>query len=86
MKVESNECEVLAIKRGESEPTETDVLPDIPLLDENDGYRYLGIYEGTDFLTDQVKAAATKKYQSCVHSILKAQLTGVDKSGTEAFR
>ena len=69
-------CAVLTIKRGKSTLTDADILPNIPQLDKEDGYRYLVIYEGADFLMDWVKQAIKKEYLSLVRSILKAQLTG----------
>eukprot|EP00957_Ditylum_brightwellii_P001985 152599-Ditylum_brightwellii.AAC.1 len=69
------QCVVLTIRKGKSKTTEANVLPNIPCIDKEDGYRYLGIYEGADFLMDHVKTARKKEYLSCVCSILKAQLT-----------
>eukprot|EP00957_Ditylum_brightwellii_P047477 3605718-Ditylum_brightwellii.AAC.1 len=66
-----DKCAVLTIKRRKSKPT--DILPDIPWLDKDYGYHYLGVYKGADFLTDCVKKATPKEYISQVCSILKAQ-------------
>eukprot|EP00957_Ditylum_brightwellii_P206628 15349286-Ditylum_brightwellii.AAC.1 len=51
------------------------MLPDIPQLDEEEGYKYLGIVESIDFLTNQVKAKTTKEYISRVRKIVDADLT-----------
>eukprot|EP00957_Ditylum_brightwellii_P130477 9954225-Ditylum_brightwellii.AAC.1 len=68
-----DKCAVLTIKCGKSKST--DILPDIPRLDEDHGYCYIGMYKGADFLTDCMKKATSKEYLSWVCSILKAQLT-----------
>eukprot|EP00957_Ditylum_brightwellii_P107737 8219802-Ditylum_brightwellii.AAC.1 len=52
------------------------ILPEIPRLDKDKGYRYLGIYEGVNFLMDTVKQDSKKDDLNCVCSILKADLTG----------
>eukprot|EP00957_Ditylum_brightwellii_P094789 7218076-Ditylum_brightwellii.AAC.1 len=57
-----SKCAVLSVRKGEVIPS--DILPDIPQLDEEEGYKYLGIIESTYFLVDQVKAKTTKEYIS----------------------
>eukprot|EP00957_Ditylum_brightwellii_P000711 55753-Ditylum_brightwellii.AAC.1 len=57
------------------EVIQSEVLLDMPWLDEEEGYKYLGIMESTDFLTAQVKAKMMKEYISQVRKILDANLT-----------
>eukprot|EP00957_Ditylum_brightwellii_P123587 9422424-Ditylum_brightwellii.AAC.1 len=69
-----DKCVVLTVKSGK--PPTTRILPDIPKVDEQNGYKYLGIMESTDFLTQEVKQSAAKEYILCVWKILSAGLNG----------
>eukprot|EP00957_Ditylum_brightwellii_P102716 7828056-Ditylum_brightwellii.AAC.1 len=68
-----SKCAVLSVCKGEVVPSK--ILPDIPQLDEEEGYKYLGIMKSTDFLVDQVKAKMNKEYALWVRKILDANLT-----------
>eukprot|EP00957_Ditylum_brightwellii_P201222 15324644-Ditylum_brightwellii.AAC.1 len=63
---------VLSMCKGEVIPS--NILPDTPQLDEEEGYKYLGIMESTDFIVDQVKAKMTKEYSLWARKILDANL------------
>eukprot|EP00957_Ditylum_brightwellii_P003242 247096-Ditylum_brightwellii.AAC.1 len=54
----------------------TNIYPKIPKLDNNNnkGYRYLGVMEGVDFHTKEVKEMTKKEYISRVRKILKADM------------
>eukprot|EP00957_Ditylum_brightwellii_P156274 11894491-Ditylum_brightwellii.AAC.1 len=69
---------VLTLKNGRY--STTNILPEIPKLDDdlNKGYRCLGIMEGADFHTQEVKDNTINEYLSCTQKILKAQLLGDD--------
>eukprot|EP00957_Ditylum_brightwellii_P127378 9712922-Ditylum_brightwellii.AAC.1 len=68
-----SKCAVLSVRKGEV--IWSKIMPGIPWLNEEEGYKYLGIMESTDFLVDQVKAKTTKEYASQVRKILDANLT-----------
>eukprot|EP00957_Ditylum_brightwellii_P068643 5211266-Ditylum_brightwellii.AAC.1 len=55
-----DKCAVLTLKNGRY--STTSILPEIPNLDDdlNKGYRYLGITEGADFHTQEVKSNTIK--------------------------
>eukprot|EP00957_Ditylum_brightwellii_P176919 13476337-Ditylum_brightwellii.AAC.1 len=57
-------CAVFILKTGQY--STTNILPEIPKLDGdlNKGYRYLGIMEGADFHTQEVKSNTIKEYLS----------------------
>eukprot|EP00957_Ditylum_brightwellii_P104675 7976683-Ditylum_brightwellii.AAC.1 len=61
-----DKCAVLTLKNGRY--SRTNILPEIPKLDDdlNKGYRYLGIMEGANFRTHEVKNNTIKKYLSLV--------------------
>ena len=61
-----DKCAVLTLKNGCY--STTNFLPEIPKLDDdlNKGYQYLGIVEGTDFHTQEVKSNTIKEYFSRV--------------------
>eukprot|EP00957_Ditylum_brightwellii_P159811 12164326-Ditylum_brightwellii.AAC.1 len=69
-------CAVLTLKNDRY--STTNILPEISKLDDdlNKGYQYLGIMEGADFHTKDVKSNIIKEYFSQVQKILKAQLLG----------
>eukprot|EP00957_Ditylum_brightwellii_P091243 6946877-Ditylum_brightwellii.AAC.1 len=67
-------CTVLTLKNGN--PITTNILPDIPKFDEQNGYKYLGIAESTDFLTQEVKQFVAKEYIVQIRKILLSRLTG----------
>eukprot|EP00957_Ditylum_brightwellii_P112877 8606369-Ditylum_brightwellii.AAC.1 len=66
-------CAILTIINDK--PVETAILDYFPRLPHDEGYKYLGILESSDFHTKVVKITATKKYISCVQKIPKAQLS-----------
>eukprot|EP00957_Ditylum_brightwellii_P006549 496516-Ditylum_brightwellii.AAC.1 len=67
-------CVVLTIRKGKVVPTA--LMEDIPRLDHEEGYKYLGILESSDFLTQKVKDTTTKEYYSSVRKICKVHLSG----------
>eukprot|EP00957_Ditylum_brightwellii_P177363 13510201-Ditylum_brightwellii.AAC.1 len=71
-----DKCAVLILKNDRY--STTIILPKIPKLDDdlNKGYHYLGIMEGADFHTQEVKSNTIKEYLSQVQKILQAQLPG----------
>eukprot|EP00957_Ditylum_brightwellii_P175401 13352661-Ditylum_brightwellii.AAC.1 len=50
---------------------ETTILDNFPRLPHDEGYKYLGILESSDFHTKEVKITATKEYISRLRNILK---------------
>eukprot|EP00957_Ditylum_brightwellii_P112935 8611642-Ditylum_brightwellii.AAC.1 len=54
----------------------TTLAEDTPRLDNEEGCKYLGILESSDFLMEKVKDTTTKEYYSRVRKICKAQLSG----------
>eukprot|EP00957_Ditylum_brightwellii_P134324 10240825-Ditylum_brightwellii.AAC.1 len=69
-----DKCAVLTVKSGK--PLNTEILPDIPKIDKQNGYKYLGIMESTDFLTQEVKQSDAKEYILHIRKILSSGLTG----------
>eukprot|EP00957_Ditylum_brightwellii_P002779 213613-Ditylum_brightwellii.AAC.1 len=82
MKFGLDKCAVLTTKQGITQTS--NLLPEIPQLDEEKGAHYLGIYKGVDFLMDSVKNNAKKEYFHQNHSILKVDLLG-NYTMTEIF-
>ena len=68
-----NKCAILTIVNGK--PVEATILDDFPWLPHDEGYKYLGILESSDFHMKKIKITATKEYISQVRKILKAQLS-----------
>eukprot|EP00957_Ditylum_brightwellii_P055528 4207901-Ditylum_brightwellii.AAC.1 len=56
-------------------PTTSEVLPETPKLDKANRYKYVGVAEGCDFLTQEVKKSAMKAYISWICKILTLGLT-----------
>mmetsp|Transcript_6913 Transcript_6913/g.9168 ORF Transcript_6913/g.9168 Transcript_6913/m.9168 type:complete len:90 (-) Transcript_6913:767-1036(-) len=69
-----DKCAVLTIRKGKVVPTQ--LMDDIPRLDDGEGHKYLGILESSDFLTQKVKDSTVKEYYARVRKICKAQLSG----------
>eukprot|EP00957_Ditylum_brightwellii_P198768 15150901-Ditylum_brightwellii.AAC.1 len=69
----NDKCGVLTLRDGKVSPTM--MLEEIPCLDSYKEYKYLGILESSDFLTETVKDETVKEYLSRVQKILKANLT-----------
>eukprot|EP00957_Ditylum_brightwellii_P020417 1539519-Ditylum_brightwellii.AAC.1 len=57
-----DKCAILTIVKGK--PVEITILDDFPRLPHDEGYKYLGILEKSDFHTKEVKITATKEYIS----------------------
>eukprot|EP00957_Ditylum_brightwellii_P186345 14188111-Ditylum_brightwellii.AAC.1 len=68
-----DKCAVLTV--GKEKPITSDILPEIPKVDETNGYKYLGVAEGCVFLTQEVKKLASKAYITWIHKILTSGLT-----------
>ena len=68
-----NNCAILTIVNGK--PVEATILDDFPWLPHDEGYKYLGILESSDFHMKKIKITATKEYISQVRKVLKAQLS-----------
>eukprot|EP00957_Ditylum_brightwellii_P109239 8333065-Ditylum_brightwellii.AAC.2 len=66
-----DKCAVLTFKNGCC--STTNILPEIPKLvdDLNKGYQYLGIMEGADFHTQDIKSNTIKEYFSQVQKSSK---------------
>eukprot|EP00957_Ditylum_brightwellii_P206107 15346848-Ditylum_brightwellii.AAC.1 len=58
--------------------TTTNICPKIPKVDDmdNKGHQYLGIMEGVNFHTDELKAMIIKEYASHVWKIINADMNG----------
>eukprot|EP00957_Ditylum_brightwellii_P204174 15338012-Ditylum_brightwellii.AAC.1 len=69
-----DKCAFLVIKNGKY--TTTNICPKIPKLGniDNKGHQYLGIMEGVDFHTDEVKLITFKEYISHVWKILNVDM------------
>eukprot|EP00957_Ditylum_brightwellii_P210717 15365291-Ditylum_brightwellii.AAC.3 len=65
---------VLTVKNGNR--MTANILPDIPKVNEQNEYKYLGIAESTDFLNQEVKQSAVKEYIVQTRKILSSRLTG----------
>eukprot|EP00957_Ditylum_brightwellii_P089120 6786500-Ditylum_brightwellii.AAC.1 len=66
-------CAVLTVSKGK--PTTTDILTNIPKFNETNRYKYVGVTEGCNFLTKEVKQSSAKAYTSCIWKILSSGLT-----------
>ena len=72
-----SKCAVLIMKRGKLCTCEGIVLPDkqvIRGLEEDDGYKYLGILEADDMKHSDMKEALSKEYLRRIRKILKSKL------------
>eukprot|EP00957_Ditylum_brightwellii_P103464 7883709-Ditylum_brightwellii.AAC.1 len=67
-------CTVLTIHDGKA--VVTDILNKMPILDSDEGYKFLGVLENLDFVTKEVKDATIKEYFSVVHEILTVKTPG----------
>ena len=66
-------CAVIHIKKGKFKSLPD--VQDIPLLGEDDSYKYLGILQADILLHDKAKRSAKKEFFTRVRKILKAELT-----------
>jgi hypothetical protein len=66
-------CAVLHIEKGKV--TDSPLLSDIPNLDVEDSYKYLGVVEASEILHDEIKAKTTKEFIRRTRAILKSHLT-----------
>ena len=79
MKFGIEKCAVLVIKRGTLAQTESITLPDditIRAMEENEGYKYLGVLEASDMLHDQMKDKILKEYLRRVKKVARSKLNG----------
>jgi hypothetical protein len=68
-----DKCAVVHLNKGKI--VNSPVVKDIPLLTEEDSYKYLGILECDTVLYKEVKVVVEKAYMARVRSILRAGLT-----------
>ena len=71
-----SKCAVLIMKRGKLCTCEGIVLPDkqvIRGLEEDDGYKYLGILEADDLKHSDMKEALSQEYLRRIRKILKTK-------------
>ena len=66
-------CAVMHIEKGKV--IDSPLLSDIPTLDIEDSYKYLGVVEASDILHDEVKTKTTKEFIRRTRAILKSHLT-----------
>ena len=74
-------CEMIQMKRGKFLMSEGIELPNgkkIRSLDDQEGYKYLGILQFDDIKHGQVKEKLKKEYVRRVRKILKSHLNGVN--------
>lgn len=74
-----DKCATLVLHRGKTKQSNGISLPtgkDIESLDENAGYRYLGILESDNFKNKEMKTSITKEYLRRVRKLLKSKLNG----------
>eukprot|EP00957_Ditylum_brightwellii_P016160 1216514-Ditylum_brightwellii.AAC.1 len=57
-----NKCAILTIKNGK--PVETTILDDFLKLCDDEGYKYLGIVESSDFHMKKVKENTAAEYMT----------------------
>ena len=79
MKFGIKKCAVLTLKRGKVAESRGIQLPKdelIKSLDENEGYKYLGVLEADQIKHNEMKKNLTKEYFRRVRNILKSKLNG----------
>ena len=74
-----NKCATLTLQRGKTKHAHGILLPTgnyIEKLDEQEGYKYLGILEADNFKCKEMKNNLTKEYFRRVRKLLKTKLNG----------
>ena len=73
----TSKCAHLSLKRGKYNASEGINLPSgesIKSLEATDGYKYLGILQGSDVLHTEIKEKISREYHRRLRLILESQL------------
>ena len=75
-------CAVFIMKRGRQIKSDGVKIPGsnvIRSLQENDGYKYLGVLQNDEVMEKEMKEVVTKEYKRRVRKVLETKLNGGNK-------